>query len=78
MRLAMFLHVVKAMLSAAYWYGCLYVAMGMFFGDRIVEGRIAAPQWGMPPWLFALIAILLYAGLSIGWDRLLRPRGGKR
>ncbi|MGH6616545.1 hypothetical protein [Sphingomonas sp.] len=74
----MVLHVVKAALSAVYWYGCLYVATGMFFGDRIVDGRIAPPQWVIPPWLFALMAILVYAGLSITWDRLLLRRDGNR
>jgi hypothetical protein len=61
--------IVKGVLSAAYWLACLYLAVGLMVGDRIVDGKIVAPPVPVPPLLFAAIAVGLYALLSFLWDR---------
>jgi hypothetical protein len=49
--------------------GVLYVATGLFFGDRIgPDGRfVSGPS--IPPWLLALAAVIVYALLSFAWDK---------
>lgn len=62
--------IVKAVLSAAYWVTATAVAVGLFFGDRVVplrpEEQVTA-IWARRG--FAAGAILLYALLSHGWNR---------
>jgi hypothetical protein len=63
--------IAKAVLSAAYWLGCLYVATGLFSGDRMApDGTITGSPSTLPTWAFGLLAIGLYAALSLAWDRL--------
>jgi hypothetical protein len=68
--------IAKGALSAAYWFGCLYLAVGLMFGDRMVGGRIVAPAVQISPLLFVAIAVGLYALLSFLWDRW-RDRAGR-
>lgn len=63
--------IAKAVLSAAYWLGCLYVATGLFSGDRMTsDGTITGSPSPLPTWAFGLLAVGLYAVLSLVWDRL--------
>lgn len=61
--------IAKGVLSAAYWFTCWYLAGGLLFGDRIANGRIVTPALPVPPLLFVVIAVALYATLSLLWDR---------
>lgn len=66
---------VKGALSAAYWFACLYLAVGLMFGDRVVDGRIVAPAVQVSPVVFVMAAVVLHAALSLLWDRWReRPR----
>ncbi|WP_346248892.1 hypothetical protein [Sphingomonas rustica] len=65
----------KGVLSAAYWLFVLYLATGLFAGDRLgPDGRIGPSVPPLPPWLFAVAAIALYALLSWLWDRIVLGR----
>ena len=67
------LSLLKAVLSLAYWTGCMYLATGMFTGDRVDEHQaIVAANPPFPFPLFAIIALLAYAALLAIWDRLTR------
>ena len=66
---AMLLGIAKGVLSAAYWFACWYLAGRLIFGDRVVNERIVVPELAVPPLLFVVVAVALYAALSLLWDR---------
>lgn len=72
--------IAKAVLSALYWMTTLAIAMGLFFGDRYPtpgSEQQAASDWAAR--CFAIGAVLIYALLSLGWNRLMtRPARRRR
>jgi hypothetical protein len=62
----------RAVFSAAYWFAALYLAMGLFFGDRVTDNGIVGPIVMMPLWLFVVLALAVYAVCSVVWDRVVQ------
>lgn len=60
----------KAVFSAVYWFGALYLAMGLFFGDRLTPNGIVGPPVVIPLWLFVIVALGIYALCSAAWNRM--------
>lgn len=59
----------KGAFSAAFWFGALYVAGGLFLGDRLGPDGIVGPPVVIPFWLFLPATLAIYATFSSWWDR---------
>ena len=66
--------ILKALLGAVYWLTILYIATGIFFGDRLTPEGISERETAVPPWLFAVLAVAAYAVFSFFFDRLVARR----
>lgn len=64
----------KAVFSALYWFGTLYLATGLFTGDRIDNGRVVERASVIPLWLFVVIVLAIYALCSVIWDWAINRR----
>ena len=71
--------IAKALFSAVYWLAALWVAVGLFFGDRyppLPPDEQTASDWAARG--FAVAAVLLYALFSHGWNRFLSQSSDAR
>ncbi|PSJ36268.1 hypothetical protein [Allosphingosinicella deserti] len=70
--------ICKALLGAIYWLTVLYIATGIFFGDRLTPEGVSERETTVPLWLFAVLALTLYAFFSCLFDRLVARRSTTR
>lgn len=63
----------KGAISAVFWFAALYVAGGLFVGDRLGPDGIVAPRYVLPIWLFLPAILTMYAIFSSWWDQRPMP-----